>query len=165
MSKLSKIDLDWYWSATGRAESTHVNPFMQLLNPAPGAGFNGRANNLILILRHVQTTKNWLKLLLICYSRAESTRINPFTRPLNPAPGCRGRSVCRFLCHFHFHIDLSIFGGADGTRLIPSFRPLSIKYLGKLWLGRKKGKRGERKERQTYRRGREWLAVVTSFQP
>ena len=33
----------------------------------PGAGFNGRANNLILILRHVQTTKKWLRLLLICY--------------------------------------------------------------------------------------------------
>ena len=36
-------------------------------NGAPGAGFNGRANNLILILRHVQTTKKWLRLLLICY--------------------------------------------------------------------------------------------------
>ena len=33
----------------------------------PGAGFNGRANNLILNLRHVQTTKKWLRLLLICY--------------------------------------------------------------------------------------------------
>ena len=24
----------------------------------PGAGFNGRANNLIFVLKHVQTTKN-----------------------------------------------------------------------------------------------------------
>ena len=33
----------------------------------PGAVFNGCANNLILILRHVQTIKKWLRLLLICY--------------------------------------------------------------------------------------------------
>ena len=35
MSKLPKIDLDCYWSATGRAESTRVNPFTRPLNPAP----------------------------------------------------------------------------------------------------------------------------------
>ena len=33
----------------------------------PGLGFNGHANNLILLLRHVQTIKKWLRLLLICY--------------------------------------------------------------------------------------------------
>ena len=35
MSKIPKIDLDCYWSGTGRAESTRVNPFTRPLNPAP----------------------------------------------------------------------------------------------------------------------------------
>ena len=35
MSKLPKNDLDCYWSATGRAESTCVNPFTRPLNWAP----------------------------------------------------------------------------------------------------------------------------------
>ena len=38
MSKLPKSDLDCYWSATGRAESTHVNPSARPLNPAPVPG-------------------------------------------------------------------------------------------------------------------------------
>ena len=41
--------------------------FVQFLLSGPGAGFNGRANNLIFVLRHVQTTKKWLRLLLIYY--------------------------------------------------------------------------------------------------
>ena len=35
MSKLPKSDLDCYWSAAGRAESTRINPFTWPLNPAP----------------------------------------------------------------------------------------------------------------------------------
>ena len=35
MSKLPKSDLDCYWSATGRAESTRVNPSARPLNCAP----------------------------------------------------------------------------------------------------------------------------------
>ena len=46
------LDLLWKW---------------KMCSSESGAGFNGRANNLILILRHVQTTKKWLRLLLICY--------------------------------------------------------------------------------------------------
>ena len=40
MSKLPKSDLDCYWSATGRTESTRVNPFTWPLNPAPDMSQN-----------------------------------------------------------------------------------------------------------------------------
>ena len=40
-----------------------------------------------LILRRVQTTKKWLRLFLIYYSRAESTHANLICVLLNLAPG------------------------------------------------------------------------------
>ena len=64
----TKISFGWNKMSEGRDSLTdYPNRLLFPLHCHSGAGFNGRANNLILILRHVQTTKNWLRLLLICY--------------------------------------------------------------------------------------------------